>query len=94
MKIKLESTDLSSRSRAAILRDKVSSHVAIGGQVEFNIESVISMSMSYADELFGILVKDFGIDIITSRISVIQARESVLQMISEAMHIRSTKQTN
>jgi anti-anti-sigma regulatory factor len=53
-------TDISSRQRAASLRIAVESHVSDSGQVELDFTGVRSISSSFADELFGILVASHG----------------------------------
>lgn len=53
-------TDVSSRQRAAELRVVVESHVGQGHCVELDFTGVRSLSSSFADELFGLLVESHG----------------------------------
>lgn len=53
-------TDVSSRQRAASLRAVVESYVSENGQVELDFVGVRTISSSFADELFGILVASHG----------------------------------
>jgi hypothetical protein len=56
-------TDLSSRRRAAGFRNEIISLIQIGRTtVTLNLDGVCTVSESFADELFGILVKQNGED--------------------------------
>tara|TARA_R110002049_G_scaffold309186_1_gene518210 strand:- start:24382 stop:24681 length:300 start_codon:yes stop_codon:yes gene_type:complete len=84
-------TDLASRSLAIPVRQRVSALIAEGKLVTIDLICVKSISASYADEMFGVLVRDFGLELVTSQLNIINASDAVLKSIAEAMYVRSQK---
>lgn len=82
-------TDLSDRSRAAILRERVV-QVSATSQEPFVIDfaGVRTVSDSFADELFGVLYLEHGPDWIRQHISAINLAPDVRLTILEAIQGR------
>ncbi len=57
-----DDSDLASRASARILRLKVEQTVCSGSVAIIDLTKVISISESYADELFAVLVEQHGIE--------------------------------
>lgn len=90
--IKFEGTDLSSRTAAATQRHNISHQISCGNCVVVDLSSVLSISHSYADELFGVFAEVNGLDRVTECITFHGAGDHVLQSIASAIHGR-VKQT-
>ena len=83
-----EGTDLASRRTAAHLRNQASTALSSGDKVEFDLSDVVSISESYADELFGVLALEYGINEFVASISIRGASPVVLRRIAEAIKER------
>ena len=83
--IKPEGTDLASRGAAALIRSQVSAAVDTGKQVVINLSDVISLAASYSDELFGLLLVEYGLHEFLSTITVKGASPAVLRQIAIGM---------
>jgi len=86
--IKLEGTDLSSRSAAAIQRHKLTSHVLSGNHVIVDLSSILSISHSYADELFGVFVEAYSLETLLADVELYGASEHVLKSIASVISHR------
>ena len=93
MIIKILDTDVSSRSNARVVREMIISHLDSNKQdnVLIDIRNVLMMSNSYADELFGVLVKDFSLEFLTKNIILIKDpnQDDVLSSIIKAVSRRN-----
>ncbi|MBP8071711.1 MAG: STAS-like domain-containing protein [Acinetobacter sp.] len=58
-------------------------------QIEIDLSGVDSISESYADEIFGVLVQEFGCDEILNKIQIKNAKEYVLENIAIVIDRRS-----
>lgn len=58
--------------------------------IELDLKAVQSISESYADELFGILVKEFGVETVLDRMKIINADDYVLESIASVIDRRAT----
>lgn len=58
-------------------------------QIEIDLSGVDSISESYADEIFGVLVEEFGCDAILNKIQIKNAKEYVLENIAIVIDRRS-----
>ncbi len=85
-------TDLASRRSAAQLRHNVVSALKCGNKVIFDLSGVVSISESYADELFGVLVLEYGIKDFFTVVSIRGASPNVLRRIADAIKERSEHQ--
>ncbi|MFM8331583.1 MAG: STAS-like domain-containing protein [Candidatus Methylumidiphilus sp.] len=81
-------TDLASRRSASQLRHVVTSTLNEGKKVVIDLSNVASISPSYADELFGILVLEYGIKRFFETVTVKKASTVVLRQIAEAIKER------
>lgn len=63
-------TDLASRSSARIVRADIESHLIAAEHISINLSNVESISDSYADELFGIIALELGLDDFQKRITL------------------------
>ncbi len=80
---------LSSRHSAAELRERI---ILVDGPVVVDLAGVESLSDSFADELFAVLVQDFGHEWFAKNISVSGMSSDVRQTILRAVHLRCESQ--
>ncbi len=80
--IKLPGTDLASRKAAAVERHKLAHQVASGNILVIDLSEVISISDSYADELFGVLAAANGLEWLVKNVRFRGASEAVLRSIA------------
>ena len=86
--IKLEGTDLASRTSAAHERHKLVEHITAGNKVVVDLSGVVSMSYGYADELFGVLAVGLGFDGFLKLVRFENHNKHVLHVIAEAANHR------
>ena len=86
--LKLPGSDLASRRTAAVKRYQLVSQVQQGNQVTLDLSEVQSISESYADELFGVLVAQQGFEWVQQHVSIIDVAEHVLDVIATAIQQR------
>jgi STAS-like domain of unknown function (DUF4325) len=75
---------LSSRATAVLLRQRV----IASPPVLLDFVGVVSLSDSFADEFFAILVQDFGHDWFVSHVSVVGLTDENRQAVLRAIHNR------
>ena len=80
--LKIAETDLASRAKAALLREKVLTILSSGSNVDMDLANVESISDSFADELFGVLAASYGIESLAQRLRVSQATDSLYKVIA------------
>lgn len=85
-------TDLASRSLAARERQSINEQLSASSRLVIDLKNVESISESFADELFGVLVLQRGLGYVTSHLKLINAAEHVLRSIAIAMQRRSSRQ--
>ncbi|WP_427926122.1 STAS-like domain-containing protein [Xanthomonas campestris] len=83
----IEETDLASRASAAALRNEVED-VLRSGHVVLDFKSVLSVSESYADEFFGVLIEHYSIAWVFSRLQVVGTSPEVVRTIRKAIRYR------
>lgn len=88
---KLPAGDLASRSAAIPQRHKIESLLLDGGVVSLDLDGVLSMSESYSDEVFGVLVVKLGVNKVLSSLKVKNASPSVLRSIAKVIQRRSNE---
>lgn len=81
-------TDLASRQAAARFRAVVEERVRAGNRVAIDLSPVLSLSESYADELFGVLVARYGLEWFADNLSVRGASPAVFRSIASAIRYR------
>jgi len=81
-------TSLASRRAAALDRTKVSAALLSGTPVAVDFSKVESISGSYADEFFGMLVVEVGLEKVRSNLRILGAQPYHLEVIAEAMITR------
>lgn len=81
--------DLAGRHAAVPFRIQAAALIRDGVTIRFNLGGVLSLTGSYADELFGVLTREFGLALLRDRIVLINASEPVLKAIAEAIARRS-----
>lgn len=86
--ININHSDLASRQAAAQLRAKIESHVQSGSHVAISFKEVFSISESYADELFGVLVLRYGLDWLVDNIGFEHINSASFKAIANAIHQR------
>src|SRR5690606_11891243 len=87
--IDLPAGDLTGRRAAVPVRLQTQALIAAGTTVRFNLGAVLSLSDSYADELFGVLVLEFGLVRALDHIVLVNASDAVVRVIAEAVARRS-----
>jgi len=80
--------DLASRSLASRERSSLYQQLTERDQVVIDLGEVESISESFADELFGVLVLERGFDFVVKHVKIINAADDVLRSIAIAMKRR------
>lgn len=83
--IKIEETDPCSRSLASRYRNAIVDLINEGKKGTIDLTNVISMSHSFADELFGVIILDYGWDKMWEHIQLKGADDSVRSNIKNAI---------
>lgn len=89
----LPSGDLASRSLAIPYRLEIEKLLSTNNRdtiIQIDLEHVESISESYADELFGMLVKEHGIDTILDRMKIVNADDFIISSIASVIQRRAT----
>lgn len=81
-------SDLASRSLASKERSALYRQLHDHEQIVIDLASVESISESFADELFGVLVLERGFDFVIKHVKIINAADDVLRSIAIAMKRR------
>lgn len=81
-------SDLASRTLASRERSCLSKQLASCEQVVIDLKEVESISESFADELFGVLVMERGFDFVVQHVKIVNADDDVLRSIAIAMKRR------
>lgn len=85
----LPSSDLASRKLAIVERTKIENYIVNKNVlVKLDMDKVASISESYSDEFFGVLVKRYGASTVLSSINIINAKEHVLLSIAQVISRR------
>lgn len=87
---RFDRTDLASRILAAKERACIEGLLSQNEMVQIDLGQVASISESYADELFGVLVLDHGLDYVARHIRFVNADDTVLRPIAIAMKRRDS----
>ena len=93
--IKIADTDLASRQAAAELRAQIVQYVLSGNnkKVSLDLSGVLSISESYADELFGILAVRYGLDWFSDNVVLHNSSPFVFRAIASAIRQRLRSQS-
>jgi len=86
--IHIADSDLASRQAAAELRAEVEGCVSAGEDVSIDLGSVLSVSESYADELFGVLALRYGLEWLTEHVALQNTSAVVFRAIAAAIRQR------
>jgi hypothetical protein len=76
-------SDLASRTNAKGYRLEIEKALLLDSSVVLDLKGVESISDSFADELFGILALNYGIEYISKNIRITNAKDSVLRDIAQ-----------
>jgi hypothetical protein len=90
-----EGSDLASRSSARKLRIKIEQAIAMEKIAVIDLTNVISISESYADELFAVLVEQHGLQWFSAKIKLLHQAPSsnyVLRSVATAIRRRLENQ--
>lgn len=85
--IAFDKSDLASRRSAAVER-KALEQALILGNIEVDLIKVNSISESYSDELFGVLVAKYGLQNFLQRVKISNAKNSILKSIATVVQRR------
>lgn len=83
-------TDLASRALAAKERSSIEALLSENERILIDLSNVASISESFADELFGVLVLRRGLDFVSQRVRFVNAKDPVLRSVAIAMQRRSS----
>jgi hypothetical protein len=88
--IKIADTDLASRQAAAELRAQIVQCILSGkySKVSIDLSNVLSISESYADELFGVLAFRYGLEWLTNYLVLHQPSHFVFRAVASAIRQR------
>lgn len=89
----ITSSALASRRGAAKLRADIDAAL-LQGQVQLDVSAVQSVSESWADELFGVLVVRRSLPWVFARLSLRGANQDVARTIASAIRYRLTREAN
>lgn len=92
-KYKLPAGDLASRKLGISLRNTIEDYF-YADTVLIDCGDVQSISESYADEVFGVLVVKYGFDSVIKRIKLVDAKESILKNIASVINRRKNEINN
>lgn len=81
-------SDLASRSLASKERSALCRQLRDHEKIVIDLSAVESISESFADELFGVLVLERGFDFVVKHVKIINAADDVLRSIAVAMKRR------
>lgn len=83
-------TDVSSRTRASELRSSIEGIASQGNAVELDFSGVRTISPSFADELFGLLVERHGEEWFRTHVHVANlssfVRKTILEAVANRLH--------
>lgn len=85
--IALAGPDLAARRAGAELRYQIERAVKSGCRVQINLQSIESISSSFADEAFGILALEYGREVF-SKIAFDTKDRNLLTSVAKAIHAR------
>ena len=72
---------LSTRESGAILRDEIRKHIENNIPVILDFEGINMITQSFADEIVGIFIREYGVNFAKSRIKIKNANELVKTII-------------
>ncbi|MGM0985135.1 MAG: STAS-like domain-containing protein [Pseudomonadota bacterium] len=81
---------LANRTTAAQERAKIEALASQGDQVVLDLSDVVSLSGSYADELFGVFTQRHGVQALKSTIKIKGASPAITRAIGLAIQQRMT----
>ncbi|EPC4055535.1 STAS-like domain-containing protein [Vibrio parahaemolyticus] len=87
-KIAINKSDLASRRTASVERKALEEAILFGDRVEVDLSCVNSISESYSDELFGVLVAKHGLEAFIKQVTILNAKESILKSIAKVIQRR------
>lgn len=91
--IKISDTDLASRQAAAELRAQIEERAFNGQKIFVDLSSVLSISESYADELFGILALRHGLEWLSEHVVLRHLNPFPFRAIASAIRQRLASQS-
>jgi hypothetical protein len=87
---RLPSSDLASRKLAIIERNKIEQYISKGNSIiKIDMANISSISESYSDELFGVLVIRYGADKVLASLDLLNAKKHVLLSIAQVINRRA-----
>jgi hypothetical protein len=89
--VKPDGKDLASRTSALKLRCVIEDTISHGKRVSVDLADVLSISESYADELFAVLVEKHGLEWFSNNVTLSHHAPSLLRSIAIAIKRRSDK---
>lgn len=87
-----DESDLAARTSARYRRIEIEQAIASNKTIVIELAGVLSVSESYADELFAVLVKKYGLEWFSSNIKLQHASKPVLLSIATAIRRRLENQ--
>ena len=88
---KLPEGDLASRNQAIPQRHNIEVLLRNGDIVALDLSKVYSISESYSDEIFGVLVVKFGATKVLNQIKIYNTSQSILKSIAKVIQRRQNE---
>lgn len=88
---KLPEGDLASRTQAIPQRHKIENLLIEGNTIKLDLSGVLSLSESYSDEIFGVLVVKHGPRKVLNNLKVLNASPAILKSIAKVIQRRSNE---
>ena len=92
--INFKQTDLASRTLARAYRNDVESNLRANFKIIIDLDGVLSISESFSDELFGVIVAKYGVNTLTSNIKIINVDNTTIRSIASVVNRRVLEQKN
>jgi hypothetical protein len=91
MLVNFSDTDLAGRTAARQVRTDIENAIANNDKVSISLKGVLSISHSYADELFAVLAEKYTDSVFYHSITVRGATKQVANSIVDAINLRAKR---
>ncbi len=88
--IRIEESDLASRTSARELRRTIRQKLTSDPCIRIDLSAVKSISDSYADELFGVLSAEIGLEPFLSKVKIIGCSKHLTRVIASNIRNRTS----
>jgi hypothetical protein len=92
VRLVINETDPASRRAGSLLREEIENSCRDSEIVTVDLGAVLSISESFADELFGVLVSRKGLQWLSEHVAISNAKPAVIRTIADAVSSRLEEQ--